>query len=123
VNVSDRLADIASLVLEAGQPVLFKRLIHASVVLAKHDTDEELREGIEDDSEENEELYVDDVDEDEPEDDDVEGFAGFPMSALGQRDRRRGPMEHEVSVGRPDWWNKEFDPPDEVLIIDAPGIT
>lgn len=104
MNISEKLADVAALVLEAGQPTLFKRLIHASVALAKakHDTDEELREGIEEDSEEHEELYVDDF---EDEDEDVEGFVGLPVGALPHKERRRGPHPKDVGLAKPDWWN------------------
>lgn len=116
MNTSEKLADVAALVLEAGQPVLFKRLIHASVALAKHDTDEELREGIEEDAEENEELYTSDdlEDEDEDDDKDVVGFVGLPVGALPHKERRRGPHPKDIGVAKPDWWNP--DTPEETEI-------
>lgn len=104
MNTSDRLADIAAMVLEAGQPALFKRLIHASVVLSKHDTNKELDDGIQDDREDNDELYADDA-EDVDDDEDTEAFVGLPVGAIGHKERRRGPHPKDVGIAKPDWWN------------------
>ncbi|RLB61642.1 MAG: hypothetical protein DRH08_13610 [Deltaproteobacteria bacterium] len=105
MKVSEKLADIAALSLEAGCPVIFKRLIRASIMMADHDTDGELSRGIDEaeDREEDEEIGPDSEDNDE--DEDVEGFAGFPMGALPYKERRRGPHHKDVGVGKPDWWN------------------
>lgn len=106
MDVSEKLADVAALALEAGQPALFKRLIHASVLLAKHDTNEELQEGIQEDREKNDDLYEPDEDEDEEdEDEDFEAFVGLPVGALPYKERRRGPHPKDVGVAKPDWWN------------------
>lgn len=109
MKISDRLDDIAALVLEQGQPELFKRLIRASVIVSKHNSDRELADGIEHDHSEDELTEVEDseeVDDDEADDDDVEGaFLGFPAGALPHKERRRGPHEKDVGVGKPDWWN------------------
>ena len=106
MNVSERLKDIAALALEAGQPRLFKRLIHASVFAAEHDTDKELADALEQEEDAVDDEVVDEVVDDEVVDDeDVEAFAGFPSGALPHKERRRGPHPKDVGVAKPDWWN------------------
>lgn len=102
MNVVTRLSAVAAQALKRGQPSLFKRLIRASAVLAKHDTDEELADGIEED---HGGVHVEDSPE-EDEDEDTEAlFRGFPAGALPIKERRRGPHPKDVAVGKPDWWN------------------
>ena len=98
MKVSERLSDVAALVLEQGQPALFKRLIRASIFVGKHDSDRELAEGLEEHEEEP-------IPEEEIDDEDVEGFAGFPAGALPYKERRRGPHPKDVGIAKPDWWN------------------
>jgi hypothetical protein len=79
-------------------------------------TDSQLNEAIEDersdeppievvDADGDGKKEVSDADLDEVEDDDTEAFTGFPMGALPQKERLKGPHPKDVSLGKPDWWN------------------
>lgn len=106
MHVTHQLEKIAALVLERGQPLIFKRLLRASIVLGKHDTNKELAEGIDRVRDEDFEPDDDAVEDDLLEEDEAEDKeAYFPMGALPVKERRRGPHPKDVGVARPDWWN------------------
>lgn len=116
---TEKLLHVASAALDRGHPGLFKRLSYVAEHLARSDrtdTDELLDDALQDERADEPPVEVVDSDEDgleePPEDDldneddtDVEAFAGFPMGALPQKERRKGPHPKDVSVGKPDWWN------------------
>lgn len=116
MTVSLRLLKLARLVLDRGQPSLFKRLSLLSSRVARSDrtnTDLLLHEGLqeedssdieEDDTVEDFENLEESDDEESDDDEDVEAFSPFP-SALPQKERRQGPHPKDVSVAKPDWWN------------------
>jgi len=114
---SEKLFRIASVVLHRGHPTLFKRLVHLAEHVARSDrtdTDGLLDNALQEEREDEPPIEVVDSDgdgeleapeSDDEEDEDVEAFAGFPMGALPQKERRKGPHPKDVSVGKPDWWN------------------
>lgn len=121
-DLSKKLSKIAALSLERGQPSLFKRLSSLSILVARSDrtdTDKMLSDSLSQergdeppievvDADGDGELEVDDDDDDDDDDEDAEDSdkeAYFPMSALPQKERRKGPHPKDVKPARPDWWN------------------
>lgn len=119
--LSEKLFRAASAALDRGQPGLFKRLSFVAEHIARSDrtntdallddalqnerADEPPVEVVDSDDDGEKEPPGDDEDLDKEEDEDTEAFAGFPMGALPQKERRKGPHPKDVSVGKPDWWN------------------
>lgn len=117
--LSKKIFRAASLVLDRGEVDLFKRLSAVGDHVARSDrtnTDSQLNNAIEDERSDEPPIEIVDADGDgkkeppeedqeEAEAEDVEGFTGFPMGALPQKERQKGPHPKDVSLGKPDWWN------------------
>lgn len=111
-QLAAKLFRIASVALDRGQPSLFKRIVFLGEHIARSDrtdTDGLLDNAIQDERADEPPIEIVDADDDGErdlsEDDDVEAFSGFPMGALPQKERRKGPHPKDVSIGKPDWWN------------------
>lgn len=114
-NVLSRKLEIAARhSLDRGHPSLFKRIASLSNLLLarsdRTDTDKMLEESLskersDEDFDEDDDDFDEDDDFDDSESDDTDVEAYFPMSALPQKERRKGPHPKDVKPGRPDWWN------------------
>lgn len=110
-----RLLKIASTLLRRSEPDtnLFKKIVAASLLVSETNTDKLIEDAVLDEREDEPPIEIIDADDngetvmsdaEDAEDEDVEGFTGFPMGALPQKERRQGPRPQDVKPGRPDWW-------------------
>lgn len=114
MTLNIRLLKIASTLLRRSEPntLLFKKIVAAATLLGETNTDKQIEDAVLDEREDEPPIEVIDADDDgetnmsDSEDDDIEGFTGFPMGALPQKERRQGPRPQDVKPGRPDWWAK-----------------
>jgi len=121
MKLSSKLVRTAALVLDRGQPELFKRIRRAALLVAENergeyfDTDSDLNDTIKQERDKEppiEEIpgtddpdgfgKEDEIDEEEAEDKKGD-YGAFPVGAVGVKERRRGPQPWGVST-KPKWW-------------------